>query len=174
MMPSAETEDERIAAALRAAHWPDSQGHPTCPRCYDGADLKPNPQRLRKNPAIRVYFCACCLYAFSDLVGTPLEGTILSIRVWAQAAVIMFTHKVLSLKPGWEILTRHRQRQLWSMQKRLAPSKFAVRWAKQLQAAGLACGELSRAAGGEFVAVAGAAGQKVTRREPQGRTKGKR
>lgn len=138
-------QERLIADALREVWWADSQGQPSCPRCYDGVDVQRSKGTRHVNPEIRVYYCRCCAYTFTDLTRTPFDRTHLPLRLWAQLAAALCDGRGLDALPGWGALRPRARRQLRHMQDGLRGSKLALRWAKELKARGFTGGVLAMA-----------------------------
>ena len=122
-------DEERAVAFLRETRWPNGIG---CPRCGVVGRFSVLSRPLRSQPACRRYQCLACDYQFSDLAGTPLQGSQTPVRKWLLAAYL--------LAQGKGISARRLSREL------RVTYKTAWRMAHQLR--GALMGDLSRRLGG--------------------------
>ncbi len=126
--------ERTLAATFQAARWTDG---PACPRCFDGADVL----RVKRLPnGLWQLHCRCCRYAFSELVGTPLEGSGAALAQWA--LVVLAGERALGQTAARALgLNRHT---LAAMHAKLTDSRLAARWAASLRAAGVTPARLAR------------------------------
>jgi hypothetical protein len=122
-----------IGSAFRAAHAFKLDGTPgewpSCPRCFDGQDVRLDYKQLEFHHELRAYRCTVCPCYFSDLTGTPLERTQASLVQWAW---------LLLMPPGDDSLVGRRYRhsvkntRLREMRQRIQQSPFGARWKAEL------------------------------------------
>lgn len=122
-----------IAETFRRAWWYDNGGHPCCPTCYDGVDVKPGYKALRTHPHLRMYYCSACKREFSDLSCSVLAGIKTPLSLYA-CGVLGVHPQELSGHGGKREWARRTIVQQW---RRLHDSKFAERWRDELKAAGI-------------------------------------
>lgn len=127
---------ERIIETCRRAHWPETHGAPICPRCGDGEDVVSDGDRRH---GLRAYRCRAHRYGFSDLTGTPMQGTQLPLLPWA--LILLLEREGGDMPEAVRAcgLNRHT---VTAMREKLAASAMAQRWALQLRAARVTAAQL--------------------------------
>ena len=114
--------EKALAATLHTAAW-DGKG-PSCPDCFDGADLVKGEPPLA-HPGLGTYRCRACLRNFSDLWPTPLHHAQQPLARWALA---------LLMDAPPRLWPAQRQRTHRELRKKLLASPFAARWRAALDA----------------------------------------
>ena len=132
--------DRQLATLFRMARWPQSAGRPVCPKCYDGADVKPEPEKQRKSrPEVGTYFCQCCVTRFTDCSGTGLAHSTQPLRAWALALLVVngipteyATSGYRYRDLGLPLAILNRMRAVWKGNEQLGR-----RWRAELNGAGI-------------------------------------
>jgi hypothetical protein len=121
------TVDTQLAEHFRAARWADSGGEPSCPKCFDGRDVRQGYRPLKGQPHLRVYHCRCCKYFFSDRIGTPLEHTVCPLAIWAFILLGGTPPEAIGKTQKWIQLT------LRVRDKQMTDSSIVKRWLATLK-----------------------------------------
>lgn len=114
--------EKALAATLHAAAW-EGKG-PSCPDCFDGADLVPGEPPLA-HPGLGTYRCRACLRNFSDLWPTPLSAAKQPLARWALA---------LLMDAPPRLWPAQRQKTHKALRQKLLSSPFSARWQAALAA----------------------------------------
>ncbi|MCS6290387.1 MAG: hypothetical protein H8K10_15635 [Nitrospira sp.] len=117
--------ERQLAETFRAARWFRAEGRPSCPCCYDGADLD-DPQPLEGHPGLYWYHCRVCARTFSDLSDTPMRSGKRALLWWAHLLLGGDAQAVTHAKIGSATMRRH-----------LSISPVAGRWAHALAQSGI-------------------------------------
>ena len=137
--------DRQLATLFRMARWPQSIGKPVCPKCYDGDDVKPEPQARRQGrPEVGTYLCQCCVTRFTDCSGTGLAHSQRPLRDWGIALFVVnglpteytasgYTYRNLPVP----LPILNRMRAVW-----LGNPDLGVRWRRELESAGISLRKL--------------------------------
>lgn len=78
--------DAKLSRTFLLARWPEAEGNPVCPACFDGKDVRP----LKQGPRSTVlrgdlprHHCRCCIRNLSPIQDTPLMRSDLPLVYWA-------------------------------------------------------------------------------------------
>jgi transposase-like protein len=125
---------QQLADALRDARAQAEAGWPICPSCHDGKDIRFEPPSRVGDPEIRRYRCMCCVRRFSDLHGTPLEGTRSPLRTWA---LVLLSGSLDTSERALGVLTGVERHHLRAMAAKLKGTLTAQLWGGTLHSAGI-------------------------------------
>lgn len=124
--------ERQLAETFKAARWFRTEGHASCPGCYDGQDLAALP--LAGQPGLCHYHCEACGRRFSDVSDTPLRANKRPLLWWAHLLLGGDAQAVTHAKLGAA-----------STRRILGASPVAGRWALALAQAGIEVTVLRRA-----------------------------